>query len=98
MVQIQYGLLSSSLRDLNIYNGSVIIGVKQSHLNYHWTSNHFHYNKFSLSNGRVGLSNLGNTCYMNSALQCLIHIPQLKNYFIYNGFEREINANNPLGV
>ena len=34
----------------------------------------------------VGLENVGLTCYMNSALQCLLHIPELNNYFlnIYN--------------
>jgi ubiquitin C-terminal hydrolase len=33
-------------------------------------------------NKRVGLKNVGNTCYLNSALQCLIHTKKLTKYFL----------------
>ena len=33
---------------------------------------------------RIGLENIGATCYMNATLQCLCNIPQLQNYFLYN--------------
>lgn len=36
--------------------------------------------------GKMGLANLGNTCYMNSALQCLVHVPELANYFLSKSF------------
>ncbi|KAH1194524.1 Ubiquitin carboxyl-terminal hydrolase 5 [Glycine max] len=47
--------------------------------------------------GLTGLLNLGNTCYMNSAIQCLVHTPEFARYF-REDYHREINWQNPLGM
>uniref|UniRef100_A0A674MNI1 Ubiquitin carboxyl-terminal hydrolase n=1 Tax=Takifugu rubripes TaxID=31033 RepID=A0A674MNI1_TAKRU len=48
--------------------------------------------------GLCGLSNLGNTCFMNSALQCLSNASPLTEYFLNDQYEAEINRENPLGM
>ncbi|MGH0174594.1 UNVERIFIED_CONTAM: hypothetical protein FKN15_002093 [Acipenser sinensis] len=48
--------------------------------------------------GLCGLSNLGNTCFMNSALQCLSNAAPLTEYFLQDEYEAEINRDNPLGM
>jgi hypothetical protein len=47
--------------------------------------------------GLTGLKNIGNTCFMNSALQCLSHTKDLKDYFLTKEYELDINPDNPMG-
>jgi len=49
--------------------------------------------------GACGLLNLGNTCYVNSAVQCISYMPLLRSYLVSGQYKRngDLNKRNPLG-
>ncbi|KAL7520503.1 hypothetical protein ACHAWX_005225 [Stephanocyclus meneghinianus] len=81
---------------------------QKSHWPYHKskcgtsTKQQYQAERYSLSDiaawGRVGLNNLGNTCFMSSALQCMSHVTPLTRFFLSNQFLTSINENNINGT
>ncbi|XP_061105237.1 ubiquitin carboxyl-terminal hydrolase 32 [Conger conger] len=54
--------------------------------------------KVPTEKGATGLSNLGNTCFMNSSIQCVSNTKPLTEYFTSGRHLYELNRINPMGM
>uniref|UniRef100_A0A7N6B6Z1 Ubiquitin carboxyl-terminal hydrolase n=1 Tax=Anabas testudineus TaxID=64144 RepID=A0A7N6B6Z1_ANATE len=83
----------------NLYYCSICSICSSNRLgSYNSYSSSYNYRESQSQPGLCGLSNLGNTCFMNSALQCLSNASPLTEYFLNDQYEAEINRENPLGM
>lgn len=51
-----------------------------------------------LSKRVKGLENLGNTCYINAALECLSNTPEFTEYILTGQWQDDANGVNPIGT
>ncbi|CCD23082.1 putative ubiquitin-specific protease UBP12 NDAI_0B00480 [Naumovozyma dairenensis CBS 421] len=97
ITKITTQLMDKQMKEFTPTSFDFVIETKPKQKSSHWPSNFLIYNNLQSSPGTIGLTNLGNTCYMNSALQCITHIPIFRDYFLYGTFQKEVNEGNPLG-
>uniref|UniRef100_A0A665UVL1 Ubiquitin carboxyl-terminal hydrolase n=1 Tax=Echeneis naucrates TaxID=173247 RepID=A0A665UVL1_ECHNA len=91
----------STVQDAGLFQGQVLVIERKNEdgtCNSFFFISSYNYRESQSQPGLCGLSNLGNTCFMNSALQCLSNASALTEYFLNDQYEAEINRENPLGM
>ncbi|KAI9495263.1 ubiquitin carboxyl-terminal hydrolase-domain-containing protein [Zychaea mexicana] len=99
---ITNGTSSINGNNSNIKTSAIVLtsssAASSSSMNHSWMDNKSNKKAKRFDKGVCGLTNLGNTCFMNSALQCLSNTPQLSKYFLSGKHKEELNRDNPLGM
>ncbi|OHT16694.1 hypothetical protein TRFO_41622 [Tritrichomonas foetus] len=70
-------------------------------MNYSNNSSHYshsYYDRNPMGPGMCGLQNIGNTCFFNSGVQCLVHTRLLVKYLLSGQWRNELNPTNPIGM
>lgn len=94
-----YTFCSESCAKANSHPCSAIVKIESTRLTRNSSGEERLYIRSELSRlGLTGLQNLGNTCFMNSGLQCLSNTWQLTEYFLNDTYLSHINVENPLGT
>src|SRR5690606_8137960 len=75
-----------SLEDAKLVSNQQVI-FEEKHLN--WKPSFNQSNHYKKKIGLCGLRNLGNTCFMNSALQCLSNTSKLTEYFLSDKYKED---------